>query len=215
MKESEKSIKLQEDDMPKGTVIVVSAPSGTGKTTLCKMLSEEFKDIKLSVSFTTRAKRSGETEGVSYRFIRDEEFDKMITDNKFIEWANVFGKRYGTPIDQFKLSSNINKPIYDTLLEIDVQGAEKIMGYYSKIDKLSKLVTIFIKPPSQNALIERLKKRGEMQDEELKNRLKFAKFEIEKSKLYNYTITNDIITRAYLKLKSIIIAERCRNISRI
>jgi len=203
--------------MPKGMAIVVSAPSGTGKTTLCKMLLEEFKDIKPSVSFTTRSKRSGEIEGVSYNFVSDKEFDNMIADNKFIEWANVFGKRYGTPIASIcKIGCTgepiINEPLYDMLLVIDVQGAEKIMKYYSETNQPSHLVTIFIKPPSQNALLERLKQRGETQNEELKNRLETAKFEIEKSKLYNYIITNDFIEKAYLKLKSIIISERCRNV---
>ena len=197
---------LSKDDLPKGIIFVISAPSGTGKTTLCKMLSGEFKDLKVSVSFTTRAMRQGETEGKSYHFVNDEVFENMIANNEFIEWANVFGNKYGTPV-----KSVFHKPSYDTLLEIDVQGAEKLRKYYDEIHKLFSLVTIFIKPPSEEALIERLKKRGEIKEEELKRRLYAANYEIEKSRFYNYTITNDVLGKAYLKLKSIIIAERCKN----
>ncbi|MHB1679818.1 MAG: guanylate kinase [bacterium] len=197
---------LYKDDLPKGIIFVISAPSGTGKTTLCKMLSGEFKDLKVSVSFTTRAMRHGETEGKSYNFVNDEVFENMIANNEFIEWANVFGNKYGTPV-----KSVFHKPSYDTLLEIDVQGAEKLRKYYDEIHKLYSLVTIFIKPPSEEALIERLKKRGEIKEEELKRRLDAANYEIEKSRFYNYTITNDVLGKAYLKLKSIVIAERCKN----
>ncbi len=202
----EENNRIMQDGLPRGMAIVVSAPSGTGKTTLCKMLTEEFKDIRLSVSFTTRVRRRGEIDGVSYHFISDDEFDKMTVNSEFIEWANIFGKRYGTAI-----RSIYNGYLYDTLLEIDVQGAEKMRKYYDEIHRLSNLVTIFIKPPSQKALIERLNKRGQISDEELRRRLAAANDEIEKSKFYNYTITNDIIEKAYLKLKSVIIAERCRN----
>jgi Guanylate kinase len=118
-----------------------------------------------------------------------------------------FGNKYGTPV-----KSVLHKPSYDTLLEIDVQGAEKIRKYYDEIHKLFNLVRIFIKPPSEGALIERLKKRGEIKEEELKRRLEAANYEIEKSRFYNYTVTNNILEKAYSKLRSIIIAERCKNV---
>ena len=195
------------DDLPKGIIFVISAPSGTGKTTLCKMLAAEFTDLKLSVSYTTRAIRPGETDGKSYNFVSNEVFEHMIANNEFIEWANVFGNKYGTPVE-----SVLHKPNFDTLLEIDVQGAEKIRKYYDEIHKLFSLVRIFIKPPSEEALIERLKKRGEIKEEELKRRLEAANYEIEKSRFYNYTVTNNILEKAYSKLRSIIIAERCKNV---
>ena len=198
---------LPKDDLPKGIIFVISAPSGTGKTTLCKMLAVEFTDLKLSVSYTTRAIRPGETDGKSYNFVSNEVFERMIANNEFIEWANVFGNKYGTPV-----KSVLHKPSYDTLLEIDVQGAEKIRKYYDEIHKLFNLVRIFIKPPSEEALIERLKKRGEIKEEELKRRLEAANYEIEKSRFYNYTVTNNILEKAYSKLRSIIIAERCKNV---
>lgn len=205
-------INLSLDGYPRGLIIAVSAPSGTGKTTLCNMLTKEFADIKPSISFTTRQKRTGEIDDVSYHFINDKEFDKMIAGGEFIEWANVFGKRYGTAYKS--ISGNDTNHLYDILLEIDVQGVEKLIKYYKDEGNLGKLITIFIKPPSYADLMDRLKKRGGMSDEELKNRSEVSRIELKKSNIYDYIITNDLLDKAYLKLKSVIIAERCRNINK-
>ena len=209
-----KNESLHGDGKPKGLIFAVSAPSGTGKTTLCSMLLKEFKDIKPSVSFTTRAKREGEIEGVSYHFISDTEFDKMIEADKFIEWANVFGKKYGTA---YKSVYNPDS-LYDILLEIDVQGVEKLNKIYkNKKDtalKSNSLITIFIAPPSYEKLKERLKKRGGLNDDELNKRLSTAYEEIKRSEFYDYIITNDDLKEAYTKLKSIVIAERCKNLNK-
>ncbi|HEC24643.1 MAG TPA: guanylate kinase [bacterium] len=193
---------------PKGFVFAVSAPSGTGKTTLCSMLSVEFDDIKPSISYTTRTKREGERDGVSYYFINDAEFDKMIEKGEFIEWANIFGKRYGTAYKSVIADSN---SLFDMLLEIDVQGVERLIKIYRGIKNANKLVTVFITPPSYSDLQTRLLKRGGMSEEELNCRINIAAAEVEKSGIYDYVITNDDLDEAYLKLKSIVIAERCRN----
>ncbi|MCL4542707.1 MAG: guanylate kinase [Deltaproteobacteria bacterium] len=203
---------LSLDGRPGGLVIAVSAPSGAGKTTLCNMLTREFADIRPSISFTTRKKRAGEIDDVSYHFINDENFDKMIAAGEFIEWASVFGKRYGTAYKS--ISGNDAGYLYDTLLEIDVQGVEKLIAYYKDAGNPGKLITIFVKPPSYADLIDRLKKRGGISDEELKNRLEVSYTEIRKSNIYDYIITNDDLGRSYLKLKSIVVAERCRNINK-
>ncbi|MFW0883961.1 guanylate kinase [Candidatus Acidulodesulfobacterium sp. H_13] len=193
---------------PKGLVFAVSAPSGTGKTTLCSMLSVEFGNIKPSVSYTTRTKRKGEKDGVSYYFINDAEFDKMIKEGEFIEWANIFGKRYGTA---YKSVVADNNSLFDILLEIDVQGVERLIKIYRGIKNANRLVTVFITPPSYSDLQTRLLKRGGMSEEELSRRINIAGVEVKKSGIYDYIITNDDLDEAYLKLKSIVIAERCRN----
>ena len=212
---------LHLDGKPRGLIFAVSAPSGTGKTTLCNMLLQEFKDIKPSVSFTTRTKRPGEENGISYHFINDLEFDRMIKEDEFVEWANVFGKRYGTA---YKSVFNPDR-LSDVLLEIDVQGVEKLIEIYGNAKNLNKPnrlennasrpVTIFITPPSYEDLCERLKKRGGMDSAELNKRLNIAYEEIKKSVFYDYIITNDDLSAAYVKLKSIIIAERCKNLQKV
>ncbi len=201
---------LSLDGCPRGFVIAVSAPSGAGKTTLCNMLTKEFSDIMLSVSYTTRLQRTDEVDGVSYHFIDDAEFDKMVAADEFIEWANVFGKRYGTAYKSMTVGSGLS----DILLEIDVQGVEKLIKYYRDRETSNTLITVFVKPPSYADLRDRLTKRGGMSGEELKRRHEFSRAEMEQSKMYDYIITNDDLDKAYLKLKSIIIAERCRNISK-
>ncbi len=214
MKFEDKSLHF--DGKPKGLIFAVSAPSGTGKTTLCNMLLQDFKDIRSSISFTTRAKRAGEENGASYHFISDAEFDRMIRDDEFIEWANVFGKRYGTAYNSVYNPDSS----HDILLEIDVQGVEKLMKIYRgvKADTVAGkggLVAIFITPPSYEGLCERLKKRGGMDDEELNKRLNTAYKEIKHGVFYDYIITNDDLNEAYIKLKSIVIAERCKNLNKL
>ncbi|MCL6120202.1 MAG: guanylate kinase [Deltaproteobacteria bacterium] len=209
-----KNESLHGDGKPKGLIFAVSAPSGTGKTTLCSMLLKEFKDIKSSVSFTTRAQREGEIDGVSYHFISDAEFDKMIGSDEFIEWANVFGKKYGTAYKSVYNSDSL----CDILLEIDVQGVEKLNKIYKNKKgaalKNSTLITIFITPPSYEVLKERLKKRGGLSGDELNKRLATAYEEIKHGEFYDYIITNDDLNEAYIKLKSIVIAERCKNLNK-
>lgn len=194
-------------------IFAVSAPSGTGKTTLCKMLSDEFSDVKPSVSYTTRARRDGETDGVSYHFVDGAVFDDMVSKGLFIEWANVFGKKYGTAFKSVMEGAGSS----DVLLEIDVQGVENLLNVYRNGDfgGSRRLVTVFIVPPSIGHLSERLKKRGGMDGDELLRRVGIAEAEMGKSFMYDYVVTNDVLKDAYLKLKSIVIAERCKNRNKI
>ena len=135
----------------------------------------------------------------------------MIKTDQFVEWAIVFGKRYGTAYKSLLAGGSS----YDVLLEIDVQGVENLIRYFNKIGKSEQLVTIFIVPPSHDELVNRLLKRGDVTGGELEVRLKTAYGELEKKTMYEYIITNDDLDAAFSKLKSVIIAERCRNRKKI
>ncbi len=184
-----------------GNLFVVSAPSGAGKTTLCRRLCEVLPDIRHSVSFTTRKIRPGEIDGVHYVFIDEEEFRSMINAGEFLEWATVHGNFYGTP--RSKIIESIESGI-DVVLDIDVQGARQIKEKYPD----SKL--IFILPPSMDELLKRLKGRMTDSKEVIRERMKKAKDEIIEYKNYDYVIVNDIFENALEELKSIVIAERSK-----
>ncbi|MBI5467723.1 MAG: guanylate kinase [Deltaproteobacteria bacterium] len=183
----------------KGVPFIVSAPSGAGKTTLCKMAVAFFPGLRHSISYTTRPPRAGEVDGEDYRFIDDAGFDRMVESGEFLEYAGVHGKRYGT--SRKDLSGLLDEGT-DVILDIDVQGAEKVRG------RLSGGVYIFILPPSVEACEERLRSRGKDSPEEIKKRLRIALDEIKKAQEYQYIIINDNLTAAFEKLKSIMIAEK-------
>ncbi|KUK35062.1 MAG: Guanylate kinase [Caldanaerobacter subterraneus] len=185
----------------KGLLIVLSGPSGAGKGTICKALMEKEKDLKLSISATTRPPRSGEIEGKNYFFKSEEEFEKMIENDSFLEWAKVYGHYYGTPKD-FVLK-NLDEG-NDVVLEIDIQGALKIK------EKFPEGVFIFILPPSMEELKNRIKKRGTETEEEIIKRFKSAYEELNYVSRYNYVVINDSVEEAVEKIKAIIIAEKCR-----
>jgi guanylate kinase len=185
----------------KGLLIVLSGPSGAGKGTICKALMEKEKDLKLSISATTRQPRSGEIEGKNYFFKSEEEFEKMIENDSFLEWAKVYGHYYGTPKD-FVLK-NLDEG-NDVVLEIDIQGALKIK------EKFPEGVFIFILPPSMEELKNRIKKRGTETEEEIIKRFKSAYEELNYVSRYNYVVINDSVEEAVEKIKAIIIAEKCR-----
>lgn len=185
----------------KGLLIVLSGPSGAGKGTICKALMEKEKDLKLSISATTRQPRSGEIEGKNYFFKSEEEFEKMIENDSFLEWAKVYGHYYGTPKD-FVLK-NLDEG-NDVVLEIDIQGALKIK------EKFPEGVFIFVLPPSMEELKNRIKKRGTETEEEIIKRFKSAYEELNYVSRYNYVVINDSVEEAVEKIKAIIIAEKCR-----
>lgn len=185
----------------KGNLFVVSAPSGAGKTTLCRRLCEVLPDIRHSVSYTTRKIRPGEIDGVHYVFIDEEEFRSMINAGEFLEWATVHGNFYGTP--RSKIIESIESGI-DVVLDIDVQGARQIKEKHPD----SKL--IFILPPSMDELLKRLKGRMTDSEEVIKGRMKKAKEEIIEYKNYDYVIVNDLFENALEELKSIVTAERSK-----
>jgi guanylate kinase len=185
----------------KGILFVISAPSGAGKTTLCRNVLENMPDIKFSVSYTTRSPRQGEVDGVHYNFAGNEEFRRMIAGSEFIEWAEVHGNLYGT--SRKKIAEMTSAGI-DVLLDIDVQGARQVK------ESLPDSVLIFILPPSFEVLKERLTGRMTDTDEVIEKRLKKAADEIREYKNYDYVIVNYVIENALTELKSIIIAERAR-----
>lgn len=186
-----------------GSLFIISAPSGTGKTTICKEIIKRVPDIILSVSYTTRAKRKGEVEGIDYFFISDNDFDKKIKSNFFIEWADVYGKKYGTSADFIKKALSGGK---DILLEIDIQGARNIKKIYPNS------IAIFILPPSIQELEKRMTKRNENSKEDMMLRLTKARDEIMKSTFYDYIVINDNLNSAVEKIMSIIIAERHKQV---
>ena len=187
-----------------GIIFIISAPSGAGKTTLCKDLMLEFPDIKFSISCTTRRMRPGEIDGRDYHFISKDQFKKIADEGGFAEWAEVHGELYGTTVSELKKGA---KEGFDLILDIDWQGARQIK------EKLSDAVYIFIHPPSLDELENRLRKRGKDSDETIKKRLKNAKEEISHSEWYDHNITNDELTEAMALLKSIVKTERCRRSS--
>lgn len=185
----------------KGLLIVVSGPAGVGKGTLCKRLFAECGDLEYSVSVTTRAPRPGETEGKEYYFRSRDEFLKMVENNEFLEWAEFCGNLYGTPRFHVESVLKRNKTI---LLEIDMQGAKIVKKAFPDG------VFIFIVPPSLEELAERLYGRGTETPDVVQRRLAQAVQEMKNMKDYDYAVENDEIGTAAEKLKSIIIAEKCR-----
>lgn len=186
--------------MKKGRIFIISAPSGCGKTTLCRKLLKSAPWLNRSVSVTTRPQRSGEVNGRDYYFISKANFKKWIGQNRFLEWTRTYGWYYGTPK---KPVSDLLKRGRDVLLSIDVKGALKIKRLYSGS------VLIFIFPPSLKELEERLKKRKSDAKKEIKKRLRIVKRELDFADKYDYSVINDNVNNAVYKLKAIIIAERC------
>lgn len=187
--------------MREGTLFVISAPSGAGKSTLCRELLRRFKDIKLSVSYTTRPPRKGEINDVHYTFISRKKFKNMITSGKFAEWAMVHGNLYGTSVDRLK---KLSKEGYDILLDIDVQGAMQVKN------SCKNAGYIFILPPSMEVLKRRLMKRKTDSKEAVALRLERAKDEILSYKEYDYVIINNKLEQAYRELESLIISSRLK-----
>jgi guanylate kinase len=184
-----------------GTVFIVSAPSGAGKTTLCRKAVDFFPDLRHSVSYTTRAPRHGEVNGVDYWFVDAAAFDRMEQAGEFLEHAVVHGRRYGT--SRKDLEGLLRKGL-DVILDIDVQGAGTVKA------SIPGGVYVFILPPSLEACEARLHGRGKDSPEEIRRRLDIARGEIRKAPLYDYIIINDELDHAFDALKSIITAEGAR-----
>lgn len=181
--------------------VVISAPSGSGKTTLINRLMSSDPRFEFSVSTTTRDKRSGEKAGKHYHYVEPDEFKKLVEQDEFLEWAVVHGNYYGTlkkEIDRISGTGNI--PIFD----VDVQGGRSLK------EKLDDAVFIFIMPPSETALEERLKKRKTDNKDVIRLRLDNAVKELESIDIYDYIVVNDDLDKALERLKSIITAEICR-----
>ena len=185
----------------RGILFILSAPSGAGKSTLAKWASENIPGVRQSVSWTTRPKRPNETDGVHYHFTTPARFREMITEEKFIEWAEVHGKYYGTTWDSV---DEAQERMQDLLLVIDVQGAVKLR------ERKLEGVFIFVMPPSIEELKRRLLERGTETPETVQGRLDAAWEEISVSSHYDYLVINDTLEDAEKELEFIIRAERCR-----
>ena len=185
----------------KGIVFILSAPSGTGKTTACKLLRKKLPELKFSISHTTRSIREGEVEGVDYHFIPQKEFQEKIERGDFLEWAKVHSQYYGTTfetVDRHRQNGD------DLLLELDVQGAQTLR------EANYEGTFIFLLPPSIKELEIRLQKRSTEPEEVIKARIEVSKNEVKKFNLYDYILTNSDLEETAEILLSIIRAERCR-----
>lgn len=184
-----------------GILFVVSAPSGAGKTTLCREIFDKFPDLGQSVSFTTRPMRDGERDGVDYHFVARERFESMVSAGEFVEWAEVHGNLYGTALATLKSAAAAGS---DLLLEIDCQGARQIR------DAMSDAVSIFVLPPDFAELERRLRGRDTDSEETIQRRLGNARDEISQAGWYDYLVLNDDLDFATRRFAAIIDAERCR-----
>ena len=184
-----------------GTLFIISAPSGAGKTSLLTKLVQEQTNIRTSVSHTTRAKRHGEQNGIDYHFTSIEAFQKMVNEAAFLEQAEVFGNYYGTEeawVDA-QLSQNM-----DIVLEIDWQGAQQVRRLKPEA------VSIFILPPSKETLFERLKGRGQDDDEVIRQRMAQAEAEMSHFLEYDYLVINDHFDEALKQLHAIVLSQRLK-----
>ncbi len=181
----------------KNKIIIISSPSGAGKTTLCKMILKKVNNILLSISYTSRSKRLNEVDGKDYYFVSKEKFSKLQKSNYFIESCNNFNNYYGSPIKNIKKANFLNKNI---LFDIDWKGARKIRKKFKKND----IIDIFILPPSVRELKKRLIKRGRDTNKEINLRLSYALDEIKHYNEYNYILINQNIHNTAMDIIDII-----------
>jgi guanylate kinase len=184
-------------------LLILSSPSGAGKTTLTRMLLEDCASLRFSVSHTTRAPRANEVDGRDYHFVDRAHFTDLVDKGAFLEWAEVHGNLYGTSIaeiDRARAASGCDGMIFD----IDYQGARQIK---SKVDDV---VAVFVLPPSMQELERRLRGRASETEEAVQRRFAVAKREIEHYALFDYVVVNDDVKRAFDELRSIVVAERAR-----
>jgi guanylate kinase len=185
----------------RGLLFVVSAPSGTGKTTVVERLAQLVPDLALSRSYTSRPLRAGEANGVDYNFVTRARFEAMAAANEFLEWADVFGNLYGT------CASDVERELErgcDIVLVIDVQGARQVRERYAHT------VGVFVLPPSFEVLEQRLRGRSKDPEEAMQRRLRTARNEIAAFDEYEYVIVNDELEACVERLRAIVLAERAR-----
>jgi guanylate kinase len=186
---------------PRGLLFIVSAPSGTGKTTLVERLVQDLPNLHMSRSYTSRAARPGEQDGVDYNFISRDRFAAMVRDGAFLEWADVFGHCYGTATaDTEAMLATGN----DVVLVIDVQGARQVRS------RGIENVGIFVLPPSAAILEQRLRGRSQDSEEQIRQRLETACREVGEYAEYEYVVVNDELEAAVARIGAIVLAERAR-----
>ena len=187
----------------RGLMLILSSPSGAGKTTLTRdLLQDRELDLTLSISVTTRQRRTSEVDGIHYRFVSQEDFEKLRAQDDLLEWAEVHGNFYGTP------KSPVQKVLAqgrDMLFEIDYQGTQQVRKKAG-----ADTVTIFILPPSMRELRARLERRAEDSADVISKRLDNARHEIERWKMYDYVIVNEDVQRALSEVKAILLAEQMK-----
>ncbi len=185
----------------RGLLLILSSPSGAGKTTLTRMLLEHKPlDLTLSISVTTRPRRSSEVDGIHYSFITKKQFDAMRDHGELLEWAQVHGNFYGTPNEPVEQALSVGR---DVLFDIDYQGTQQV-----KAKAGEDVVTIFILPPSMSELKARLERRAEDSQETIEKRLANARKEIGRWELYDYVLVNDDLQKTFYDLIAILTAER-------
>lgn len=185
----------------RGLLFVISAPSGTGKTTLVERLVREVPNLTMSRSYTSRARRPGETDRVDYNFVSRAHFETMIADGDFLEWADVFGNLYGTGAADTEQHLANGR---DLVLVIDVQGARKVR------QRGIETITVFLLPPSLTVLEQRLRQRSKDSEEAIRRRLEVARAEVSAFKEYDYLVVNDEVDSCLERLYGIVLAERSR-----
>jgi len=190
------------DHRAKGLLLVISAPSGAGKTSLVKALLDRDTSLAVSVSHTTRPARPGETDGENYHFVDRECFEAMISDGAFVEYADVFGNLYGTARESLVQGQAEG---HDLVLEIDWQGAEQVRRSFSDA------ISVFVLPPSRATLIERLNNRGQDSPEVIAQRTALAHTELAQYKHFDYLLVNDDFETAVSELHAVLTAERLKS----
>ena len=185
----------------RGRLFIVSAPSGTGKTTLVERAVQCVPHLRMSRSYTSRPARLGEADGVDYNFISKDRFESMIRDGAFLEWADVFGSYYGTCAADTEAALAAGD---DVVLVIDVQGARQVRS------RGMECVGIFVLPPSAAILEQRLRGRSKDSEEQIQRRLQVARREVDEYRHYDYVVVNDEVEPAVDRLRGIIMAERAR-----
>lgn len=198
MAEPSKHIQIER----RGLMLVISSPSGAGKSTIARNLLEADPGLSLSVSVTTRQRRASEIAGRHYHFINHKEFERLRDSDALLEWAEVHGNFYGTPREPVEEAMSAGR---DMLFDIDWQGAKQL-----KEKMRGDIVSIFILPPSMAELKARLKRRAEDQETVIETRLKNARTEIEHWTEYDFVVVNDDLDRAFSEVRAIVIAERLR-----
>lgn len=193
-----------DNDPRRGLMLVISSPSGAGKTTLARKLMNEFEDVVLSVSATTRESRPNEDDGVDYHFKSETEFRDMIAGREFLEWAKVFDRYYGTPRADTVAQLEIGN---DVLFDVDWQGADALHDQMP-----NDCVSVFVLPPSIEALEQRLAAREGSTPEMVARRMRDAQAEILHWRRYDYCIVNDDLQEAYEKLRRILLVERTKRL---
>lgn len=185
----------------RSVLLVLSAPSGTGKTTIARRIVEEIPEAAFSISCTTRKPRGQEVNEVDYRFVSEQTFSAMLKEDAFAEWAEVHGNFYGTPRSEVDDALAKGRVV---VFDIDVQGGEQIKARYPSA------VTVLVLPPSFEELERRLRNRGTNEDKDIERRLLAAQSEIKRGKSYDYCVVNDVLDLAIDEVKAIVRAERSR-----